>query len=558
MEKRLFIAVGLSLLFLWLYSLLVPMLFPDMAKKPAPPAASTTSGAPDRAGNQEASAASTEPKPAATAAPSGAPAAAVAAAVPVAAEMAAAESTTTIDTDEYHAVFSNRGAQLVSFRLKKYFEKDGSGVELVRKEAPVGYRHFFLESSDGSFNSFANHGLYVVENRVEGGKGTLAFRIADAKGRMVVKTFEIGESYRLGFRIETRGFDGSWRAMIGPGIHEIEQTQSGQFVVAGNGIVLQDGDVELIKKEKASKLHLIDGAVSWVGLEDNYFLAAIQPARPADVLFRRLDIPAANAKARARNELLAGVNAAGGVVEGHAFFGPKEADLLEGYGLEPALHLGWFSPIARGLLYALVWINGFTHNYGWAIVVLTVIIKIVLFPLQHKSIVSMRKMQQVQPKVNALREKHKKAKTDPAARQKLNEEMMKLYQQEGINPMSGCFPILLQLPILWAFYSLLSSAIELRAAEWILWIHDLSIKDPYYLTPILMTITMVIQQKLTPTTVDPVQARVLMIMPFVFGFIFKDFPSGLVLYWLVQNVLSIIQQILTNRWWKTHPVETGK
>jgi YidC/Oxa1 family membrane protein insertase len=346
--------------------------------------------------------------------------------------------------------------------------------------------------------------------------------------------------------------------MLGPGIHEIEHGESSQFLVAGNGIVMQAGDVELIKKEKASKLMVLDEPVTWIGLEDNYFLAALQPTKPGTAVLRRLDIPAANEKARPRQELLAGLNASAGTVEGKAFFGPKEADLLEGYGLESALHLGWFSPIARGLLYALVWIHGYTKNYGWAIVLLTVVIKLALFPLQHKSIVSMRKMQQVQPKVNALREKYKKAKTDPAQRQKLNEDMMKLYQVEGINPMSGCFPILLQLPILWAFYSLLSQAIELRGAEWILWITDLASKDPYYLTPILMTITMVIQQKLTPTTVDPVQARVLMIMPFVFGFIFKDFPSGLVLYWLVQNVLSIIQQIATNKWWKAHPVETGK
>jgi YidC/Oxa1 family membrane protein insertase len=534
-----------------------------MARKPAPPVTSSADATATATSAPAAAATATRavaPPASSVVAP---PASSVVAPPVLAAPMPAAEAATeqiatTIDTAEYHAVFSNRGAQLVSFRLKSYFEKDGQGVELVRKEAPEGYRPFFVESSDRGFNAFANHGLYVVTNNVVDGKGSLEYRISDANGKALVKRFEFGEPFRVGFKLESRGFEGTYRALIGPGIHEIEQTESGQFVVAGNGIVVQDGDVELIKKEKASKLHLIDGAVSWIGLEDNYFLAAIQPARPADVLFRRLDIPAANEKARPRQELVAGINAAGGVVEGKAFFGPKEADLLEAYGLESALHLGWFSPIARGLLYALVWINGFTTNYGWAIVVLTVIIKLVLFPLQHKSIVSMRKMQQVQPKVNALREKHKKAKTDPAARQKLNEEMMKLYQVEGINPMSGCFPILLQLPILWAFYSLLSQAIELRGAEWILWIHDLSIKDPYYLTPILMTITMVIQQKLTPTTVDPVQARVLMIMPFVFGFIFKDFPSGLVLYWLVQNILSIIQQIVTNRWWKTHPVETGK
>jgi YidC/Oxa1 family membrane protein insertase len=550
MEKRLFVAVGLSLLFLWLYSLLVPKLFPEMARKPTPASSSSPS-----------SAKTPSPSPAAAnatapAAPTTVAAAPVSGAAARVALVAGSEETVTVETPETHAVFSNRGAQLLSFRLKRYFEHDGHGVELVRKAA-TGYHPFFLESSDASFNALANHGLYVVTNNVVDGKGVLEYRISDEKGRELVKRFEFGEGYRFSFRIEARGFDGKYRAMIGPGIHDVETGEVNRFVVAGNGVLVQDGKVTLVKKEKAAKLHLIEGAAAWVGLEDNYFLAAIQPTNPSDVLFRRLDIPAANAKARPHQELLAGVNATNGAVEGKAFFGPKEAAILEAFGLEKALHLGWFSPIARGLLYVLVWINGFTRNYGWAIIVLTVAIKIILFPLQHKSIVSMRKMQQVQPKVNALREKHKKAKTDPAARQKLNEEMMKLYQVEGINPMSGCFPILLQLPILWAFYSLLSQAIELRGAEWILWIHDLSSKDPYYLTPILMTITMVIQQKLTPTTVDPVQARVLMIMPFVFGFIFKDFPSGLVLYWLVQNVLSIIQQILTNRWWKTHPIETG-
>ncbi len=552
MEKRLFIAVGLSLLFLWIYSLLVPKLFPDLAKKPVAP---VTASATDTAR-------ATAPPP--TTAPAGAtsvpatPAAVVSAAPAVAAESAQAEQLTTIDSSDVHAVFSNRGAQLVSFRLKSYAEKAGDSVELVRQESLVGRRPFFVESSDASFNALANQGLYVVTNNVERGKGSLEYRISDATGRTVIKRFEFGERYRFSFRIEARGFDGSYRTMVGPGVHDIDHGESSQFVVPGNGIVVQSGDVELIKKEKASKLLVFDEPVTWIGLEDNHFLAALQPTRPGTAILRRLDIPVGHEKARPRQELLAGLNAVGGTVEGNAFFGPKEADLLEGYGLDSALHLGWFSPIARGLLYALVWIHGYTNNYGWAIVILTVVIKLALFPLQHKSIVSMRKMQQVQPKVNALREKYKKSKTDPAQRQKLNEDMMKLYQVEGINPMSGCFPILLQLPILWAFYSLLSQAIELRGAEWILWIHDLASKDPYYLTPILMTITMVIQQRLTPTTVDPVQARVLMFMPFVFGFIFKDFASGLVLYWLVQNVLSIIQQLATNRWWKAHPVETGK
>jgi len=167
----------------------------------------------------------------------------------------------------------------------------------------------------------------------------------------------------------------------------------------------------------------------------------------------------------------------------------------------------------------------------------------------------MKKMQKVQPKMNAIKEKYKRAKTDPEQRQKMNTEMMKLYQVEGINPMAGCLPILLQLPILWAFYSLLANSIELRGADFLGWITDLSAKDPYYITPILMTITMFIQQWMTPMSGDPAQRKIFLAMPFIFGWIFKEFPSGLVLYWLVQNVLTILQQWIMNRYWKEHPEE---
>ena len=223
-----------------------------------------------------------------------------------------------------------------------------------------------------------------------------------------------------------------------------------------------------------------------------------------------------------------------------------------------ALQFGWFSLIARFFLTALIWINQFTHNYGFAIIVLTILIKIVLYPLQHKSIVSMKKMQKVQPKVEQIKAKYKKSKTDAEQRQKMNVEMMALYQKEGINPMAGCLPLILQLPILWGFYNLLSRAIELRGAPWILWIRDLSEKDPTYVLPVLMTATMFIQTYITPSTGDPAQRRIFLIMPLVFGFLFKDFPSGLVLYWLVQNILTIIQQWIMNKWWKEHPAEIQK
>ncbi|HYC89305.1 MAG TPA: membrane protein insertase YidC, partial [Thermoanaerobaculia bacterium] len=255
-----------------------------------------------------------------------------------------------------------------------------------------------------------------------------------------------------------------------------------------------------------------------------------------------------------RPDFFAAVNASGdGSVAGNAFFGPKEAKVLDAYGFDAALQLGWFGMIARFFLVALTWINQYTTNFGWAIVVLTFIIKLVLYPLQHKSNVSMKKMQRVSPKVEAIKAKYKKARSDAEQRNKMNMEMMQLYQKEGINPMAGCLPLVLQLPILWGFYNLLSRAIELRGAPWVLWIRDLSEKDPTYVLPILMTATMFLQTYLTPATGDPMQRKMFLIMPLVFGFMFKDFPSGLVLYWLVQNILTIIQMLIMNKWWKDHP-----
>jgi YidC/Oxa1 family membrane protein insertase len=159
----------------------------------------------------------------------------------------------------------------------------------------------------------------------------------------------------------------------------------------------------------------------------------------------------------------------------------------------------------------------------------------------------MKKMQKLQPKMNAIRDKYKKSKSDAAQRAKMNEELMKLYQAEGYNPMSGCFPILLQLPILVAFYNVLSRAIELRHAPFVLWIHDLSAVDRTYVLLILMTVTMYVQQAMTPTTADPMQKKIFMAMPLLWGFFLKDMPSGLVLYWLFSNVLTILQQVLIQK-----------
>jgi YidC/Oxa1 family membrane protein insertase len=344
--------------------------------------------------------------------------------------------------------------------------------------------------------------------------------------------------------------------MIGPGIRTLSpEEEDSKVLVTGHGVVQRDGDLKIVDRQKGDRLQIFDPA-EYVGIEDNYFLTVLRPAKGSPAVLHRAEI---RDKKGPRREWYAGVTAPpDGTLAGTAFVGPKETKLLDRYGLGEALQFGMFGIIARFLLEVLVWINQYTKNYGFAIIVLTILIKVVLYPLQHKSIVSMKKMQKVQPKMEAIKNKYKKARTDPEQRQKMNVEMMKLYQVEGINPMSGCIPILLQLPILWGFYGLLSRAIELRGAPWILWIRDLSEKDPTYILPILMTATMFIQTYITPMTGDPMQRRMFLAMPIVFGFIFKDFPSGLVLYWLVQNILTIIQQMIMNKWWKQHPDELQK
>jgi YidC/Oxa1 family membrane protein insertase len=212
-----------------------------------------------------------------------------------------------------------------------------------------------------------------------------------------------------------------------------------------------------------------------------------------------------------------------------------------------AINFGMFSFIVAPLLRTLKWINGWVGNYGWSILTLTVLIQLLILPLRHKSVVSMRKMQEIQPEAKAIQDRYAKLKTTDPARQKMNQELMALYKERGVNPASGCVPMLLPFPILIAFYSMLTTAIELRGQPFILWIHDLSAPDPYYVTPILMGATQLWQQVIQPAAgVDPAQRRMMMLMPIVFTFFFVNAPSGVALYWFATNLWGILQQYLTN------------
>ena len=555
MEKRIFIAILISIAFLWLWAAVAPKLFPDLGKRPEPPKPAATSTSkivpPPSPTPTATTVTSTAPAVAPTAADGG-----LKPAAPQAPVSGVRVQQTVIDMPDYRAVLSNRGAQLVSFKLKHYRRKRSEeSVDLVKAREPGRDDYpFFVQTQSQQLNDRLNKSLYAVTERNDRGNRVIEYRYSD--GRVsATKTFTFTQQpYLFNYSVAIRP-PTPYRLDIGPGIRTLgpEEVDT-QVVSTGNGVVQRDGKFKVIRREKGDKVQPFP-SVEYIGIEDNYFLTVLRPARSLEGVLWRHAFPVPKAKEK-RVDLYAAVNApADGAIAGEAFFGPKETKLLDGYGFDAALQFGWFGAIARFFLIALSWINQFTHNYGWSIIVLTILIKIVLYPLQHKSIVSMKKMQKVQPKMEAIKTKYKKSRTDAEQRQKMNVEMMQLYQKEGINPMAGCLPLVLQLPILWGFYNLLSRAIELRGAPWALWIRDLSEKDPTYVLPILMTATMFLQTYITPATGDPMQRRMFLAMPLFFGFLFKDFPSGLVLYWLVQNILTIIQQMIMNKWWKQHPEE---
>lgn len=421
----------------------------------------------------------------------------------------------------FRAVVSNRGGVVTSLRLDRYRDAEGKEQELVGEQtAPLSL------VPDGPWN----RELYRVERQGE----AVVFRWSDGKGRMVEKRVWVEGAYRL--RVEGRavGFGkevGVAVGGLGTWARGVKSDSLGRsdFVVASGGKLKRVG---LGKEEKVE----VAGAVGFVGAEDRYFLLAFVPERAAG--------------ARAEGAEGRAVVLVGGEFAGTLVGAPKEHKLLKGFGrgLEETLSFGLFGFLSLLFLEVLRWIHGWSGNWGVGIIVLTAGIRLLLFPLTHRSTVAMRGMARLQPKIKAIQERYQeRARKDPAARQRMNQEIMELYRREGVNPMGGCLPLLVQIPILWALYTLFAFAIELRHQPFILWIRDLSAKDPTYITPILMTASMVLQQRLAPQTGDPAQRRMFMILPFVFGLMFMNFPAGLVLYWLVNNVLTIGQQLLTEK-----------
>jgi YidC/Oxa1 family membrane protein insertase len=386
-------------------------------------------------------------------------------------------------------------------------------------------------------------------------ESTVTFRSEVKPGLIVHRRYHFFYG-SYAFEVETwlegiRPQDGSALLLLwGPGLleHTDEVKRQGQTAVQPrsyvNGKVLQEAP------EKDGQPVVHHGKVTWTALGDTYFAAALVPLHPE-----------ANAVVVRRTEgeaLTVGVQtplqAPNQVQSVRVYTGPKHQPTL--VQIEPSLDklidLGVFSPLARPMLGALRWVHGFVGNYGVSIILVTVLIKILLWPLTQKSYKSMQAMQKLQPKLKELQVLYKDD------RQGINRAMMQLYRDQKINPMGGCLPMLLQVPFFFAFYNALLYAIELRHAPFICWdqpifggirgICDLSVYDPSYVTPILMGVSMFFQQKMTPTTVaDPMQAKIMQFMPLIFLIFFLNAPAGLVLYWLVNNVLSIVQQVWVNR-----------
>ena len=553
-NRRLLIAALLSVGVLFLWQVLFPPPEPPQRPAEAPASAAAPVAAPTTPAVATAPAAPGE----------GASAPALA---PVA---DTAERRVVLENTHLRAEFSNRGAALVSLTLLEKTGEDGRPLELVQRRGATPYPFALLDAA-GAAHALAG-ALHEVEPGATASEASFLYRGPEGSS---AKRFHLREDGRLDFelRVETAG---GWAVLAGPGIRARSQAELESRFDRRAAAWWVAGEVEVLDAAGAEEARRLAAAgLGWIGLEDTYFLAAFVPetglaeARiepvllaPTDatgVAFDALPFPAdgeltAEQKALARDLRLVLVPAAGELV-GTSYWGAKQYDRLASFrwGLEKTVRWGWLGFLARPMLLALQWIHAhLTPNYGWAIVWLTVALKIVLLPLSLASFKSMRKMQKLSPKMQAVRERYrpklrdKSGRFNPDVQRQMNEEIMALYRTEGVNPAGGCLPMLVQLPIFFAFYQLLSTAVELWRSPWALWIHDLTAPDPRWVLPIVMGITQFVQTKMTPAPPDPVQRRLMQAMPIVFTVFSLGFPAGLVLYWLTNNVLSIGQQAIYN------------
>jgi len=467
-----------------------------------------------------------------------------------------------IDTPFYKAVFSNVGPTIKSFKLKKYRQTtnpDSPFVELVTLEQGMG-DYLTIQFDDNTAGNAGNLLFSVDKDSLtlrEGSEpGTIVFRGTSQTGVAITQTYRFfPDRYGIDVAVTAANptaspVNGVFRSTL----RTLPPQEKGSYYAYVGFAMLLDSKLEEIEVEDPGEEKSARGDIGWVSYEDNYFISAVVPQVPAKGSFTGKRLSSGVLEGVFLPEAVSLPPSAQATTEYQLYLGPRELGMLKTFGknLDQAINFGWTDIIAKPLLYVLRFFDQYIHNYGVSIILLTILVKILFWPLTHKSYKSMKEMQKLQPRMAKLREKHKGDK------QKLNQEMMALYKTYKVNPMGGCLPMVVQIPVFFALFRVLGACIELRHAPFVFWINDLSAPDrlfhfsfqvPFMTAPygipvltLLMGASMFVQQKMTPSPGDPAQAKIMMFLPVIFTFMFINFPSGLVLYWLVNNLLSIGQQ----------------
>ena len=474
-----------------------------------------------------------------------------------------AEQAVTVDTQRYHVVFSNRGAVVRNWILKDFKDHDGKPLDLVYQPALNRVSAPFAIAVKGqALATDPNTALFRTQQS-DGGL-SVSFEFSDGRA-LTKKSFRFEKnSYLVGVSSEVTQngtavpHSLTWRGGFGdPRIANPASAQHVSYFDLPNN-KLQTKQASDAKDGPVSA----GGQYSFVGIEDSYFAAAFLPGD--GVASEETTYADAVPGADGKDEKRVGVGVGGaGLNTLSLFVGPKDTDLLKSVNpkLANVVDWGWFGFIARPLFLALNWTNDtLVHNYGWAIILVTVAINILLFPLKISSIKSSKKMQALQPQIKAINDRYKGLSLKDPRKNEQNQEIMDLYKKHGVNPVGGCLPMLLQMPFLFAFYKVLSVSIEMRGASWF-WVSDLSQPETLAIKvlPLLLVITQFAMQRMTPTPgVDPTQQKMMMFMPLMFGYMFYFASAGLVLYWLTGNVVGILQQWVLNKTTSAPAVETPK
>lgn len=529
MDKRSFIAIILSLAVLFIYHTFFvappPPKQPETVSKEAPaakPVKQDTVPAPEH---------KTKPKAKVAAAPAVIP-----------------EKEIAVKAKLYHAVFTTKGGTLKSFKLNEYRKdpaKNADLIELVQiKENMPGPLGVSFTESDIAIpaDQMYETDTTVLDLVKARDKNRLMLTRTHPNLMKVERVYTFNpDGYNFELEIRVHNLSDApisqnallnWHEYVDPRVETDSYAHEGPVVFVAKSVEREE--VKKITKEK-----IFGPDVSWGGYESKYFIAAMIPQNPtlSSLVISQDSRNMVSTSLKGPKHFIPAGQV--GLFSYTIFLGPKEHEILkaQGVGLENAIDFGsWMKWLAMPMLVILKYINDFTNNYGLAIIIMTILIKIAFWPLGNKSYRSMKEMQKLQPKLMEIRERYKDDK------QKIGQETMALYKSHKVNPLGGCLPMLVQIPVFFGLYKTLMYAIDLRHAPFFWWIQDLSDKDPYYITPIIMGVTMFIQQKMSPPAGDPMQQKVMLVLPVVFTVLFLSFPSGLVIYWLFNNILSIGQQ----------------